>query len=103
MTAAAANPAAGAPFTADTLPAPMADLSTKSDPLNLRNERPDYVQDRVGKGNQDGRDASEATASTVNSEDPADPGTVDAVEKPVVSLDPAAVAKAEAEGKGFDT
>ena len=81
----------------------MADLSTKNDPLHLRDERPDYVQDRVGKGNQDGEDVSEETASAINSEDPADPGVVDAVEKPAVHLDPAAVAKAEAEGKGFAT
>lgn len=79
----------------------MADLSTKRDPLNLRNELPDYVQDRVGKGNTDGRDVSEDTASAVNSEDPMDPGTVDAVEKPIVAPDPEAVARAEAEGKGF--
>ncbi len=79
----------------------MADLSTKSDPLHLRDERPDYVQDRVGKGNADGHDASEDAASAVNSEDPADPGTVDAVEKPIVAPDPDAVARAEAEGKGF--
>lgn len=81
----------------------MADLSTKDDPLNLRDERPDYVQDRVGKGNADGHDASEDAASVVNSEDPLDAGTIDGVHKPVVSLDPDAVARAEAEGKGFDT
>lgn len=79
----------------------MADLSTKRDPLNLRHELPDYVQDRVGKGNVDGHDASEDAASAVNSEDPTDPGTVDAVEKPIVAPDPEAVARAEAEGKGF--
>lgn len=81
----------------------MADLSTKKDPLHLRDERPDYVEDRVGKGNHDGEDVSEDTVPTVNSEDPVDPGTVDAVDKPVVTLDREAVAKAEAEGKGFDT
>ena len=79
----------------------MADLSSKADPLDLRNERPAYVRDLSGKGNAEGHDASEEAASAVNSEDPTDSGTVDAVEKPVVSLDPAAVARAEAEGKGF--
>ena len=75
----------------------MADLSSNADPLDLRNERPPYVRDRSGKGNAEGHDASEEAASVVNSEDPVDPGTVDAVEKPVVSLDPAAVARAEAD------
>ncbi len=79
----------------------MADLSTKSDPLNLRHERPDYVEDLVGKGNQDGEDVSEETRSAVNSEDPVDSGVIDQVEKPVVSLDREKVAQAEAEGKGF--
>lgn len=79
----------------------MADLSTKRDPLNLRHELPDYVQDRVGKGNVDGHDVSEDAASAVNSEDPTDPGTVDAVDKPIVAPEPDAVARAEAEGKGF--
>lgn len=80
----------------------MADLSTKKDPLNLRHELPDYVEDRVGKGNQDGHDRSEESASAVNSEDPTDPGVTEGTEKPVVSLDREAVARAEAEGKGFE-
>lgn len=75
----------------------MADLSTKTDPLHLRDQRPDSVDVLVGQGDQDGEDVTETTRPTVNAEDPADPG---AVEKPVVQLDPDAVAKAEAEGKG---
>lgn len=80
----------------------MADLSTKKDPLDLRNERPDYVEDRVGKGNQDGEDVSETTTPVVNSEDTVDSGVIDSEQKPVITLDREAVARAEAEGKGFD-
>ena len=79
----------------------MADLSNKSNPLDLRKERPDYVEDRVGKGNHDGEDVSETTPGVVSSEDPSDPGNIDSVQKPVVALDPDLVAKAEREGKGF--
>ena len=79
----------------------MADLSTKSDPLHLREERPDYVEDRVGKGNHDGEDVSETTPGVISSEDPTDSGNVDAVQKPVVALDPEQVEQAEREGKGF--
>lgn len=81
----------------------MADLSTKKDPLHLREERPDYVEDLVGKGNHnDGVDASETTPGVISSEDPTDPGVVDPVDKPSVHLDMDKVAQAEREGKGFD-
>lgn len=79
----------------------MADLSTKKDPLHLREERPDYVQDRVGEDNIDGKDYSEEIEPQVN----ADVGTEDqgslGVDKPTVTLDPEKVAQAEREGKGF--
>ena len=78
----------------------MADLSTKKDPLHLRQERPDYVEDKVGEDNEDGVDYSETVAPQVNA-GPQDPGSL-GVEKPTVTLDPEKVAKAEAEGKGFD-
>lgn len=80
----------------------MADLSTKKDPLHLREERPDYVEDLVGKGDHDGQDVSETTPGTISSEDPTDPGVVDAVDKPTIHLDMDKVAQAEREGKGFD-
>jgi hypothetical protein len=79
----------------------MADLSEKKDPLHLRDERPDYVQDRVGKGDQDGEDVSETTPPTISSEDVSDPGNIASVQKPVIALDPEKVAQAEREGKGY--
>ena len=79
----------------------MADLSTKKDPLHLRDERPDYVEDTSGSGDVDGIDHSEDQQPTVGT-DPQTTGDLDA-EKPVVHLDEDAVRKAEAEGKGFDT
>jgi hypothetical protein len=80
----------------------VADLSNKKDPLHLRHERPDYVEDKVGKGDQDGDDVSETEIGVISSEDPTDPGVVDAVEKPTIHLDMDKVAQAEREGKGFD-
>jgi len=81
----------------------MADLSNKKDPLHLREERPDYVEDKVGKGNHNGgEDVSETTPGVISSEDPTDPGVVDAVDKPTIHLDMDKVAQAEREGKGFD-
>ena len=79
----------------------MADLSTKKDPLHLRDERPDYVQDKAGLGNQPNADddLSEEVAPTVNA-GPQDPGSL-GVDKPTVHLDEEAVRKAEAEGKGY--
>lgn len=79
----------------------MADLSTKDDPLHLRDERPDYVQDKVGMGNQPDSDddLSEELPPQINA-GPQDPGSL-GVEKPTVSLDEEAVRKAEAEGKGY--
>ena len=79
----------------------MADLSTKKDPLHLREERPDYVEDRVGKGDHDGEDVSETTPPTISSEDVNDPGNIASVQKPAITLDPEKVAQAEREGKGF--
>ena len=38
----------------------------------------------------------------ISSEDPTDPGVVDAVDKPTVTLDMDKVRQAEAEGKGFE-
>ena len=77
----------------------MADLSTKDDPLHLRDERPDYVEDKVGEGNHDGDDVSEEVPPQVNA-GPQDTGSL-GVEKPTVTLDEDAVRKAEAEGKGY--
>ena len=81
----------------------MADLSTKKDPLHLRDERPDYVQDKVGLGNQpdSDEDLSEVVPPTINA-GPQDPGSL-GVDKPTVSLDPDAVAEAEKKGTaGYD-
>ena len=79
----------------------MADLSNKENPLHLRDERPDYVQDRSGSGNEEGEDndRSEVVQPTVGT-DVQDPGSL-GIKKPTVSLDPEAVKKAEEEGKGF--
>ncbi len=79
----------------------MADLSTKNDPLHLRDERPDYVEDKVGLGNQPDSDddLSEELPPTVNA-GPQDTGSL-GIEKPTVTLDEDAVRKAEAEGKGY--
>ena len=79
----------------------MADLSTKDDPLHLRDERPDYVEDKVGLGNRPDSDddLSEQQPPDVN-RGPQDPGSL-GVEKPTVSLDEDAVRKAEREGKGY--
>ena len=79
----------------------MADLSEKKDPLHLREERPDYVEDRVGEGDHDGKDVSETTVGVVSSEDTMDPGNIASVQKPVITLDPEKVAQAEREGKGY--
>lgn len=72
----------------------MADLSTKKDPLDLPNERPDYVRDLSGP-EVEGVDAPPAVGT-----DPGDAPSGE-VEKPVVHLDDEAVRKAEREGKGF--
>lgn len=76
----------------------MADLSSKKDPLHLRDERPDYVQDKVGLGNQpdSDEDLSEEVPPTVNA-GPQDPGSL-GVHKPHVELDPDAVREAERKG-----
>ena len=79
----------------------MADLSDKANPLHLRDERPDYVEDKSGSGNRPGSDddLSEVAQPTVGT-DVQDPGSL-GIEKPTVSLDPDAVQKAEDEGKGY--
>ena len=80
----------------------MADLSTKKDPLHLRDERPDYVEDKVGLGNQPDSDddLSETNAPTINA-GPQDPGAL-GVDKPTAPpLDQDLVDKAEKEGKGY--
>lgn len=68
-------------------------------PLHLRDERPDYVEDVSGSGDQDGEDLSETDPASVGT-DPQDPGSL-GVDKPTVELDEEAVRKAEAEGKGY--
>lgn len=80
----------------------MSDLSTKKDPLHLRDERPDYVEDKVGMGNEhDGDDdLSEVIPPQINA-GPQDPGSL-GVDKPTVHLDEEAVRRAEAEGKGYE-
>ena len=82
-------------------PDPMADLSTKKDPLHLRDERPDYVHDTDGMGNKpdSDEDVSEEVQPSLNT-DPQDAGSL-GVKKPTVTLDDEAVRKAEAEGKGY--
>jgi hypothetical protein len=77
----------------------MADLSTKKDPLHLRDERPDYVEDKVGEDNEGGTDHSERVPPQVNA-GPQDPGSL-GVQKPTVELDEEKVRKAEREGKGY--
>ncbi|OZC02246.1 hypothetical protein [Rubricoccus marinus] len=78
----------------------MSDLSTKKDPLHLRDERPDYVQDNSGLGNEvDGDDdQSEEVQPSMNLVQ--DPGSSE-IEKPTVHLDMDKVKKAESEGKGM--
>ena len=70
----------------------MADLSSKKDPLHLREEKPDYVRDRSGGG---------------DAEDQPDIGT-DPMEEPAggtrrghVELDKEAVRRAEERGEGM--
>ena len=79
----------------------MADLSSKKDPLHLRDERPDYVQDKAGLGNQPDSDddLSETVPPTVNA-GPQDTGSL-GVDKPTVELDEEAVREAERQGKGY--
>ena len=76
----------------------MADLSSKKDPLHLRDERPDYVQDKAGLGNQPDADddLSETVPPTINA-GPQDPGSL-GVDKPHVELDEDAVREAERKG-----
>ena len=79
----------------------MADLSTKKDPLHLREERPDYVQDKVGEGNEpDGSDdLSEEVAPQRNTIE--DTGSLETDKPTAPPLDQDLVDKAEKEGKGY--
>jgi hypothetical protein len=69
----------------------MADLSTKKNPLHLREEKPDYVQDTSGT------DADRPSGVGTDPGDAADDG----VRRPAVHLDEEKVREAEREGKGF--
>ena len=79
----------------------MADLSTKKDPLHLRDERPDYVEDKSGAGNvgDSDDDLSEESPSHINA-GPQDPGAL-GVDKPTVTVDEEKARQAEREGKGY--
>ena len=80
----------------------MADLSNKKDPLHLRDERPDYVQDKSGSGNEaDGDDDYSESAQPTTGTDVQDPGSL-GIDKPTVTLDHDLVDKAEREGKGYE-
>jgi hypothetical protein len=72
----------------------MADLSSKKNPLHLRNERPPYVNDLSG-AERENSDDPPVVGSDPTDEPNADPS------KPVVKLDPEAVRRAEDEGRGF--
>ena len=74
----------------------MADLSTKKDPLDLPDEKPDYVQDTSGPE----RSGLDADAQPADGTDPME-GAAEGVEKPTVHLDEEAVRRAEREGKGM--
>jgi len=77
----------------------MADPEEMDDPKDLRDQRPDYVEDKSGSGNVGGDDLSEEVPPHVNA-GPQDPGSL-GVDKPTVGLDEEAVRKAEREGKGY--
>jgi hypothetical protein len=74
--------------------ASMADISSKKNPRDLRKERPPYVSDLSGA------ERGDADSPPVVGGDPTDDPNADAT-KPVVQLDPAAVRRAEEEGRGF--
>ena len=65
----------------------MSDLASKSNPLHLRDERPDYVQDKSGSGNEAGEDddLSEVAQPSVGT-DVQDTGSL-GVDKPTVHVD----------------
>ena len=77
----------------------MADLSTKKDPLHLRDERPDYVEDKSGETIDDGDDLSETVQPAIDT-DPQDTGSL-GVEKPTVHVDMDKVDEAEEQGRGM--
>ena len=71
----------------------MADLSTKKNPLHLREEKPDYVEDLTG-------DAGDENVQPDVGTDPME-GPAEGRHKPTVHLDEEAVRRAEREGKGM--
>ena len=77
----------------------MADLSTKKNPLHLRDERPDYVEDQAGEGETDGEDLAETVQPSIDTA-PQDTGSL-GVDKPTVQVDMDEVRKAEGEGRGM--
>lgn len=77
----------------------MDDSANTDDPKDLRDQRPDYVEDKSGSGDVDGEDLSETVPPHINA-GPQDPGSL-GVDKPTVKLDEDAVRRAEAEGKGY--
>jgi hypothetical protein len=75
----------------------MADLSTKKDPLNLPNEKPDYVADTSGPEDSSlDQDAQPAVGT-----DPQDTGLDGDPTLRAPGLDEEKVKQAEREGKGF--
>ena len=70
----------------------MADLSTKHDPLHLREEKPDYVQDTSGSSDPNDQPAIGTDPMEGPSEGP---------HKPHVQLDEEAVRRAEEKGEGM--
>jgi len=76
----------------------MADDTPPEDALDLRDERPEYVEDQTGEV-VDGEDLSEDVQPSVGT-DPQDTGDT-GIDKPTVKLDDEAVRRAEAEGKGY--
>ena len=70
----------------------MADLSTKKDPLHLREEKPDYVQDQSGTGDPEGQ-------PNIGTDPMA--GPAEGRRKPTVHLDDEEVRRAEERGEGL--
>ncbi len=70
----------------------MADLSTKKDPLHLREEKPDYVQDK--SGTDDPEDQPDIGTDPME-------GPADSKHKPSVHLDDEKVRRAEEKGEGL--
>ena len=73
----------------------MADLSTKKDPLDLRDETPDYVANTSGTDSEDPDDQPQV------GNDPQDTGVDGDPTLRAPGLDEEKVRQAEREGKGF--